>query len=171
MSMDASGRRRALMEALAHGAVLTGQDLASTFGVSRQVIVQDVAILRARGEDVLATPQGYCLRRTPSPRRIVAVRHRREEIEDELTRVVDEGARVVDVIVEHPLYGELRGLVMCSSRSDVRSFMARLAKSRSEPLLVLTDGVHLHTLEASEQAALERAEASLRSAGYVLDEA
>lgn len=169
--MDARLRReRILAELQSSGHALTGAQLAAQFGVARQIIVQDIAILRAAGHAILATPQGYLVTRLPQPHGIVAVRHRREDIEEELCAIVDEGATVVDVMVEHALYGEIRGLVMCRSRRDVADFCARLAETGAEPLLVLTGGVHLHTLSAPDEAVLERAKAALRRKGFLLED-
>src|SRR5262249_28151369 len=99
---------------------VTGTELASRLGVSRQIVVQDMAILRAAGADIVATPRGY-LPGTPRggrpvQREVLAVQHPREMIEAELNALVDLGVRVVDVIVEHPVYGELRGQLMLDSR-------------------------------------------------------
>ncbi len=149
---------------------VTGADLATTLGVSRQVIVQDVAILRAAGSEIIATPRGYVLPGASvsgQPRTVVAVQHGRDQIEIELVTLVDLGIRIVDVVIEHPVYGELRGLLMVESRFDVRAFMTRL--EGSEPLLALTRGVHLHTLEASRPDVLERGRQALRDLGILLE--
>ena len=144
-------------------------------GVSRQVIVQDVAVLRAAGQPILATPRGYLwdppVRRDPryACRRVVAVNHGFEQIETELNAVCDLGGRVVDVIVEHPLYGELRGMVMTASRADVQEFLANLRASRAAPLLTLTGGPHLHTIEAPSEARLDAIARRLRELGILIE--
>lgn len=149
---------------------VTGQSLADQFSVSRQVIVQDIAVLRAAGHAITATPQGYLKAVTSAkqrPRKQIAVRHANnpEDIERELNTIVDLGGKVLDTIVEHPLYGELRGLLMISSRHDVRVFLQRLAQAQAEPLLILTDGVHLHTVEADDPLAFDRIETALFDLG------
>lgn len=172
----ASERRSAILAVLRReGRPVTGAELADRFGVTRAVVVHDVALLRAAGEPIQATPAGYVY--GPPARRAhavqVAVRHGPSlaEIRRELLAVVDEGAFVRDVIVEHPLYGELRGLLMLGSRRDVLEFCARMRASRAEPLLTLDpQGTHLHTLEADDPAALDRAREALRRLGFLVED-
>jgi len=169
----ATSRREQILALLrrAPGPV-TGSELARRLGVSRQVIVQDIALLRAAGEDVLATPQGYRLgpgMPARPYRAVVAVRHTPAQTGDELYTLVEAGVRVLDVVVEHPLYGELRGLLLLDTRDDVTAFLERVASSGAALLSSLTGGVHLHTLEASHPDALEAARARLREKGYLLE--
>jgi transcriptional regulator of NAD metabolism len=165
-------RRRHLLELLGEADLgLTGGDLAHRLGVSRQIVVQDVAVLRAGGADILATPQGYVLAsrlRGAAHRRVVACRHTRAQVEDELLALVDCGVTVVDVIVEHPVYGEIRAPLWLRSRSDVAHFMAQFEESGANLLSSLTGGVHLHTLEAVRAEALAAAVAALAARGYLL---
>jgi transcriptional regulator of NAD metabolism len=168
--MSEARRARILQMIRAAKSPVTGTDLASQLGVSRQIVVQDMAILRAAGEAIVATPRGYLPAPGPKERaqfrEVLAVQHGREQIEDELNALVDLGVRVVDVIVEHPVYGELRGLLMIESRADVRDFLRRL--EGAEPLSVLTRGVHLHTVESSRAGAIEEAKRLLSSLGILL---
>lgn len=150
-----------------------GADLASRLAVSRQVIVQDVAVLRAGGADIIATPQGYVLPKLAPRhtfREIIACQHQPERIEEELTILVDLGIRVLDVTVEHPVYGDLRGLLMVESREDVRMFLQRLAEGQAQPLSALTRGVHLHTIEGRSPEMLDKARRELRTRGILLEE-
>jgi len=165
-------RRRGIIGVLRRvGAPVIGSDLAKRLDVSRQVIVQDIALLRARGHKILATPRGYLmLDDAPRVNMSVVCRHSTfEEMEDELSTVVGLGGTVVDVVVEHPLYGEIRGLLMLRTREDVGSFMARMRASGAEPLSRLTKGVHLHTLGAPDEATLQKVREALRSKGYLLE--
>src|SRR5947209_6740318 len=138
-------RRQELVQRLRAGrqAVL-GSELADEFGVSRQVLVQDVAILRATGLDIIATPRGYLLRDTgPAAHAdVLHVRHGRDAIVDEMTVLVDLGIRILDVTVDHPIYGPLRGELCITSRQDVREYMERMSATGAAPLLELTDGRH-----------------------------
>lgn len=165
-------RRQALTELLSTAASpLTGGELATRFGVSRQVIVQDIAVLRAGGLPIQASPRGYWLAQ-PTPvleRMVVAVRHTPEQTEDELIALVDAGVEVEDVIVAHPLYGELRGALHLASRADVAQFMAQVRTVQAHLLSELTDGLHLHTLAARRRSALERARDVLRAKGYLVE--
>lgn len=170
--METEERRRQIIRILQEvDQPITGTDLARRLEVSRQVIVQDMAVLRAAGEQVQASPQGYYLYR-PVPgnqRVVVAVRHTPEQTEDELTALVDIGVEVVDVIVEHPIYGEQRGLLHITSREDVRQFIERWQETGARLLSELTDGLHLHTLEARRPEQLARAQQVLRERGYLVD--
>ncbi|MEE8178312.1 MAG: transcription repressor NadR [Acidobacteriota bacterium] len=150
---------------------VTGSQLAKRLGVSRQIVVQDMAILRASQVRILATPRGYILadRLEPSPQRVlIACRHGRQQVEEELNVLVDHGIKVVDVIVEHPLYGEIRGVLMLKSRADVRRFIRKVNNTHAELLSSITNGVHLHTLELPNASALRQARAVLRRRGILL---
>src|SRR3954470_13327373 len=111
--MTGDRRREQLLRRLQDaGEPVAGGELASWLGVSRQVVVQDIAILRAAGAPILATSRGYLLPDSaacPLPRATLACRHTVEQTCDELYLIVDHGIRVVDVVIDHPLYGELRG--------------------------------------------------------------
>lgn len=172
--MDGESRRRKLLRMLREAKeTVTGADLANQFRVSRQVIVQDIAILRAGGEKVIATPQGYLLPHLLSrdkATRAFACYHQYEGIEAELQIMLDLGGKVVDVVVEHPLYGELRGLLMLKEEADLAEFMKNLRETKAQPLLTLTDGVHLHSVEAEDETVLDRIAAALEKAGFLLAE-
>jgi hypothetical protein len=150
---------------------VTGNELSRKLKVSRQIIVQDVALLRAAGTDILATPQGYVLLEHDKPRAkqaVLAVQHSPDQTETELCVLVDNGLRVIDVIVEHPLYGELRGYLMLQCRADVQNFMNRLKVQRATLLSALTGGVHLHTVEYEDVVGLEQARTELAQQGFML---
>ena len=167
----ADGRRRRIVAWMrSHRAPIRGGELARRFRVSRQCLVQDVAILRASGEEIEATPRGYRLpvAQESAHRAILACRHAPERTEEELHILVDHGVKVLDVIVEHPLYGELRGSLMIESRADVQDFLKHVRASHASLLSSLTGGVHLHTVEASRPELVARAKAKLRSRGILL---
>jgi len=148
-----------------------GTDLARHFRVSRQCVVQDVAILRAERNDILSTPRGYRLPAKPARdahRAVIACQHAPERTEEELQIFVDNGVRVLDVIVEHSLYGEMRGSLMIESRADVQDFVARWRSTKASLLSSLTRGVHLHTVEASRPEMISRAKAQLHDHGLLL---
>jgi transcriptional regulator of NAD metabolism len=165
-------RRQNILDMLgSRNGTLTGSELALRLGVSRQIIVQDIALLRAEGNPILATPQGYLLQAAPRPsarRAVLAVRHTPPQTIEELSLLVEYGLTVVDVIVEHPLYGELRGNLMLRSLVDVERFMARVQRSQISLLSSLTNGLHLHTVEYQSASDLTRAQAQLARQGFLV---
>lgn len=173
--MSQEQRRASIMAILEEATTpITGSSLSSTLGVTRQIIVGDVAVLRARGEQIVATPQGYLLYKpqvTKAYRSTVAVRHGDEESElaEELNLIVDLGGVVVDVTVEHPLYGELTANLQIASRKDVEQFVGKMRELRAEPLSILTAGYHLHTLEAPTSEVMGAIREALREAGYLAE--
>ncbi len=150
---------------------IIGSKLADKFNVSRQVIVQDVALLRARGENILATSQGYLLpgKEEKTVQATIACQHLEDRVEDELMSIVNQGAKVIDVSVEHPLYGELTGMLMIQNPADVEEFMKNINNSNASLLAALTDGVHLHTIEALNEMVIKRVKKVLKEKGYLLD--
>lgn len=148
-----------------------GGELSQTLGVSRQAIVQDIAVLRSAGDDILATSRGYLLAsalQPPCHRAEFLVRHAPDETEEELITLVDLGVTVVDVAVTHAVYGELRGRLHLSSRADVAEFLAKIAAERAHLLSELTDGLHLHAVEAPTAAQIERARQALARRGFLV---
>ena len=170
--METAKRQEKILQLLKEkNSVFTGKELASQFKVSRQVIVQDVAILRARGEEIIATPRGYTLERggTSRYRSVIACCHTKEQIEEELGIIVDYGGSIIDVIVEHPFYGELKGTLMVRSRRDLNHFLQRLEETEARPLSFLTAGIHLHTVETHDRKELQEIRAALAERGFLVD--
>ena len=168
--MTAAQRRTVLLRALTEATQpISASALAEQCGVSRQIIVGDVALLRAGGSDILATPRGYVLARSGDWLvRRVACQHDAAGTEQELCIMVDNGCTVRDVIVEHSVYGQLTGLLELRSRYDVAQYLERAAGSA--PLCSLTDGIHLHTLLCPDETAFQRTKAALAAAGFLLEE-
>ena len=171
MASGAARRRRILEWIRRQNGPVPGTELARHFRVSRQCVVQDIAILRAERNDILSTPQGYRLpakQRPDAHRAVIACQHGPERTEEELQILVDNGVRVLDVIVEHPLYGEMRGSLMIESRAEVQEFLRQWRSTKASLLSSLTRGVHLHTVEASKPEMIARARAQLQSRGILL---
>ena len=173
--MTTEVRRSRLLDTLkAVREPVSGGQLSVRFGVSRQAIVQDIAVLRSGGAQIVATSRGYLLASRLAPtvyRTEVAVKHTAEEASTELLTLVDLGFTVVDVGVEHTVYGTLRGELRISSHVQVYAFLDRIASGRSHLLAELTDGRHTHTLEAPDAALLNRAPEELARLGFLLHEA
>ena len=168
-ALSAAERRAAVARLLeaAQGPV-SASVLAAKFSVSRQIIVGDVALLRAAGADISATPRGYLVnRKRGMVERTVACVHAPEDMERELNAIVDAGGEAVDVVVEHPVYGQLTGALHVRSRSDVAQFIRRVAENRAKPLSNLTGGVHLHTIRTPDEAACRRVIQALEREGFL----
>lgn len=169
--MTAAARREQITQRLSRSdGPVSAAALAREYGVSRQIIVGDIALLRASGLAVSATPRGYLLAREERGLlRTVACRHEPAEMEAELRAMVDNGCTVLDVIVDHPVYGQLTGPLRLSSRYDVGQFIARCAQRTAAPLSLLTGGIHLHTLSCPDEAAYARVCEALRELGFLLE--
>ena|GEM_PF-223579 len=159
--------QRLLLELSRAERPLTGGELAARCDVTRQVVVHDIAIIRASGVDIVSTPRGYWLQRGNPGRNttVLSVCHSPDLTELELTTLVDYGIEVVDVTVEHPLYGELRGGLRLASRRDVELFLRQVKQSDVMLLSSLTDGFHLHTVVFPHKERLNEAIAALKQRG------
>lgn len=171
--MRQTNRQRRMLDELQRAVQpLTGTELAERCGVTRQVVVHDVALLRAGGVEILATPRGYELRSPQTdPITILSVYHPPELTAAELFTFVDYGIQVEDVLVEHPVYGELRGGLHLASRRDVELFLERVSQSDALLLSSLTEGFHIHTVRSPSERRLSEAIVALRLNGIeVLDD-
>ncbi|AZU63482.1 transcription repressor NadR [Neobacillus mesonae] len=167
-------RRRFILQLLKDSShPITGSELAEKTNVSRQVIVGDITLLKARGEPIIATSQGYMFlqQRTGNVvyERTIACRHNLAETEKELNIIVDYGVTVKDVKIEHAIYGDLTASIMVSNRQEVKQFIEKLKTTKAPLLSELTGGIHLHTLTAATESALDKAEAALYKEGILLE--
>ena len=163
--MNGTQRRQWLLDRLmAAEGPLSGSALAKELGVSRQIIVQDMALLRARTDvEIISTYQGYVIHRPEEPcRRVFKVRHDTSRTEEELLAIVDLGGQVEDVFVYHSVYGVVRGRLAIGSRKDVANFMERLRQSVSAPLMLITDDFHYHTVSAATETTLDQIQEKLK---------
>lgn len=163
-------RREQIIRILRDSAApVSGSRLAAALSVSRQVIVQDIALLRTE-YPIFATAQGYLLYSAPPKycRRTYLVKHTAEQIQDELLTIVTAGGHVLDVIVEHDVYGQIRADLNLSSQEDVLRFCKLLQNSSSGPLFPISAGVHIHTVEAASEAILDQIELQLKEKGWLL---
>ena len=168
--MTSQQRRNAILQQLQKAdAPISATALAAALGVSRQVIVGDVALLRASGMEIQATPRGYILAaEAAGVTAVLACVHTAADMGRELNTMVDYGTEVIDVMVEHPVYGQLTGQLRLRSRYDVAQFLTRAAGAA--PLSALTDGIHLHTVRCPDEATLQRVTAALKAEGFLLEE-
>lgn len=170
--MEGDTRREKIVEHLKNQKEpVSGTDLAKKLGVSRQVIVQDIALLRATNKNILSTNKGYVLyvpdEESGKVKRSFPVYHTDEDIRDELYTFVDYGGKVLDVVVEHDIYGQITADLILKNRMDVDEFVERIQKSKSQPLKVLTGGSHWHTVEADTEQILDVIEKKLIEKGYL----
>lgn len=169
-------RRNLLLDILSKAdKPITGGELASTTNVSRQVIVQDVSLLKAKNYPILATSQGYVFLnnqhdQTKLVERIIACKHAPERTKEELSILVDHGVVVKDVIVEHQVYGELTASIMVGNRNDVNEFVKKINRYNASYLSQLTGGLHLHTLQADSLDKIDLACKVLDEEGFLVKE-
>ena len=170
--MSGEKRRDRLLQYLEeHDKPVCGTELAKEFRVCRQVIVQDIALLRAIDKNIISTNKGYMFFEPHEAmcRRIFMVKHTDEQMRDELNSIVDNGGQLLDVIIEHDVYGTITVDLQLSTRHDVDEFMDRIM-GNARPLKYLTDGVHYHTVEADSEKTLDRIEKILRQKGYLISD-
>lgn len=169
--MITSGERQARITAELSSSEepLSASMFAKRFGVSRQTIVGDVALLRARGEKIIATPRGYIYELPSKMSAIIVCKHLPVDVEEEMQRIVDNGGILKDVIVDHPLYGQLRGELQIATNTDIRMFMAHLRQQNTHLLSELTGGVHSHTIAFERPEQLEAIKKSLRAAHFLYE--
>ena len=148
-----------------------GADLAEQFSVSRQVIVKDIALLRAKGEEIIATSRGYIMpQESGLKKRVIACKHKPTDVRDELEIIINNGGRVKDVIIEHSIYGDIRGNLMLESNLDIDKFLEKYQTNAFKLLSSLTNGTHLHTIEALNNSVLDMIENKLAKNNFLLQE-
>ena len=173
--MDGDSRRVSIVEILKQEKQpISGTELAKRFGVSRQIIVQDIALLRAVNKNILSTNKGYLLyevdKNTDVCRRSIKVRHTDNQILDELYTIVDQGGKVRDVVVEHDIYGQITVDLIINCRLDADNFVKQVKENKTKPLNELTGGVHYHTVEAPNEEVMNRIREELGEKGYLFED-
>ncbi|MGG7144501.1 transcription repressor NadR [Clostridium nigeriense] len=168
--MSSKKRREEICKMLVESnKAIKGTKLASLFGVTRQIIVKDIAILRAEGNTIIATPDGYIYNKDINKvKSIIAVNHDENKTIDELEIVVKYGGIIEDVIIEHPLYGEIRGNLMIKNLNDLNKFESEFKNKNVKPLSNLTDGIHLHTIAADSEEDINAIKNELKEKGFLL---
>lgn len=168
--MTGTDRRKMLLSLMRESDVpLSGAILGSKTGVSRQVVVQDIALLRTQGYSIVSTARGYYIPETKQAIRLIKVCHTNEQVEDELTTIVDLGGCVVDVMVNHKVYGKVTAPLNIKNRRDVQRFVSDLKNGKSTPLLNVTSGYHFHTISAEQEEILDEIEEALRDKNYLAE--
>ncbi len=166
--MNGELRRQKIIEILKKARdPISGAALAESLNISRQVIVTDVTLLRAEGYKILSTNRGYMLQEMNKNNRILKVRHNDDQIRDELYTIVDGGGKILDVFVNHEIYGELKADLMLASRKDVDEFYSQMKAGKISPLKHLTDDYHYHTITGESIELLDFIEGELKKKGYL----
>lgn len=174
MILDGATRRKAIVEYLdSKSSPISGTELAKHFGVSRQIIVQDIALLRAENRDILSTNKGYILFHPQEKRSgctaAIMVKHTAEQTLEEMRSIVDYGGSILDLSVDHDLYGHIRVDLLINDMQDAIEFCEKMAQSKSKPLKALTDDCHYHTIKAPSEKALELIKQELREKGILME--
>ena len=171
--MTGEQRRNQILDMLMQqSSPLSGTALANLFHVSRQVIVQDIALMRAENHSILSTNKGYICRTPDSeqlqPKRVFFVRHNTDQVLEEFMTILELGGKILDVAVEHEIYGQIRADLLIESVQDAREFYDKLLTCRDNPLKVLTDDCHYHTVAAPSEKLLDIIEAELSAKGLLI---
>ena len=166
--MSGEERRGKIIQALKNSdKAVSATTLAKEFDVSRQVIVQDVTHLRANGTNIISTNRGYLIQEDEETTRVFKVQHEDDEVEKELTTIVDLGGTVEDVFVYHKVYGVLRAEMNIKSRMDIRNYMEEIRSGKSSLLKNVTSGYHYHTVRAERVEILDMIQEELQKKGLL----
>ncbi len=169
--MKATDRRKSIVSHLLSAeAPVSGGALSELFSVSRQIIVQDVSLLKAEGYEIISTHNGYVIKKTPLSERVFKLRHATEETEDELRTIVSLGGTVVDVFVWHKVYGKMQANLNIFSDMHVKQFIEGVRSGASSELMNITGGYHYHTVRAESEDTLDAIAAALAKKGYIAPE-
>lgn len=169
--MKAADRRNAIANLLLSSAeAISGSRLSEQFGVSRQIIVQDIAVLKGLGYDIISTHNGYIIQKSPLKERVFKLRHTSEQTEDELNTIVNLGGTVVDVFVWHKVYGKMSAPLNIFSSLHVKQFIEGVRSGKSTELMNITGGYHYHTVRADSEEILDEIEKALESKKYIAPE-
>ncbi len=168
--MVAAERREIIRETLLNtDTPISASTLAAQLGVSRQVVVGDVALLRAGGFAIDATPRGYLVHTSETGfTGLIACAHSTmEDLCRELYLVVDNGGLIQDVSIENPLYGEIHATLRISNRHDADAFLKQATSQPQGLLSNMTNGVHLHNINCPDRETFDVICDALRQAGIL----
>lgn len=168
--MTGAERRKKILTMMKEAsAPLSGAALGNATGVSRQIVVQDIALLRTEGYNILATARGYVLDSHKLNSRLIKVCHDEDRTEEELTTIVDLGGCVEDVMVNHKIYGKMTAPLNIKNRRDIKTFLDSLKSGKSAPLLKVTSGYHFHHISADNDEILDEIEEALKQKNFLAE--
>lgn len=166
--MTGEERRKTIIDAIKNAdEPLSGSALGRLTGVSRQVVVQDIALLRAQDYSILSTNRGYILNDDHKFACVLKMKHDIEQTEDEMNTIVDLGGAIVDVTINHRVYGKITAKLNIHSRRDITKFLKNIQEGISRPLMTVTSGYHFHTVSAASSEILADIETALQKKGYL----
>ncbi len=166
--MKVSNRRKEIISLLSSSdKPISGSELASKFGVSRQIIVQDISFLKSDGLDILSTNKGYIIKPSPLVENIFKLCHTTEQTEDELNSIVDLGGTIVDVFVWHKVYGKLTAKLNISTKEQIEEFIDGVRSGKSTELMNITGGYHYHTIRAESAEVMQKIQQVLNAKNYI----
>ena len=166
--MKVTERRKAIVNLLlASKKPISGGELSEQFNVSRQIIVQDITVLKGLGYEILSTHNGYVMQKSPFVERVFKLKHTTEQTEDELTTIVDLGGTIVDVFVWHKVYGRISATLNIFSKLHVKQFLEGVRTGKSNELMNITGGYHYHTVRAESESILDKIGEVLKVKGYI----
>lgn len=169
--MKAAERKKAIVNLLLSAEkAISGGELSERFGVSRQIIVQDITVLKGMGYDIISTHSGYVMQKSPLKERVLKLHHTTEQTEDELLLIVGLGGTVVDVFVWHKVYGKMQAKLNIFSPLQVKQFIEGVRTGKSSELMNITGGYHYHTVRADSEEILDKIEAALKKRNYIAPE-
>lgn len=191
MAAKAEARRASLLDALRSAdAPVSGGQLANTLNVSRQIIVQDIALLREAGANIVATTKGYVLADAAQtaaqnatqtmaqnaeqpaavldePARTFKLHHEVEQTREELQTIIALGGRVHNVSISHRAYGRITAPLEIADQADIERFINDIESGKSSPLSTATSGYHYHLVSAPSNEALEAIGRALADKGFL----
>lgn len=169
--MKAADRRKAIVNLLlSTNEAISGGKLSEEFGVSRQIIVQDITVLKGSGHDIISTHNGYIIQKSPLKERVFKVYHTTDETEDELNTIVNLGGTVVDVFVWHKVYGKMTAPLNIFSSLHIKQFIDGVRSGKSTELMNITGGYHYHTVRAESESVLDEIDQALKVKNYIAPE-
>ncbi len=168
--MTGKERRDSIIKMISGKSPVSGGSLSKSLDVSRQIIVSDIALLRAEGYDIISTNRGYFLNSPSGATIVVKVNHTDEQTEDELNTIVDLGGTVIDVFVHHKVYGKISADLDIRSRRNVKEFIENIKSGKSTPLKNITSNYHYHTISAENEEVLNIIVEELKNKGYLVEE-
>ena len=174
MITDGNTRRKEIIAYLStKQEPVNGTELARRFDVSRQVIVQDIALLRAENREILSTNKGYVLYQPIDKRggctAVIMTQHTAEQTIEEMRTIVEYGGHMLDVFIDHDLYGQIRADLVINDLEDAEELCRKMENSKSRPLKELTGDCHYHTISAPSEKVIRLIREELKEKGILIE--